>query len=51
MLLLRTEKLRGGAEWLYEIKFDSYRALAIKTGGKVSFVRATTMISPCVIRT
>jgi bifunctional non-homologous end joining protein LigD len=35
MLLLRTEKLHEGAEWLYEIKFDGYRALAFKTGGKV----------------
>jgi bifunctional non-homologous end joining protein LigD len=35
MLLLRTETLPEGPEWLYEIKLDGYRALAIKTGGKV----------------
>ena len=35
MLLLRTEKLPEGADWLYEIKLDGYRALAIKSGGKV----------------
>lgn len=33
MLLLRTEKLPEGKEWLYELKFDGYRALAIKSGG------------------
>ena len=27
MLLLRTEKLRPGADWLYEIKLDGYRTL------------------------
>ena len=35
MLLLRTEKLPEGKEWLYELKLDGYRALAIKRGGKV----------------
>jgi bifunctional non-homologous end joining protein LigD len=35
MLLLRTEKLPEGSDWLYELKFDGYRALAIKTAGKV----------------
>jgi len=33
MLLLRTEKLPEGAGWQYEVKFDGYRALAIKCGG------------------
>src|SRR5258708_19481570 len=33
MLLLRTEKLPEGHDWLYELKFDGYRALAIKRGG------------------
>jgi bifunctional non-homologous end joining protein LigD len=35
MLLLRTEKLPQCIEWLYEIKLDGYRALAIKTDHKV----------------
>jgi ATP-dependent DNA ligase len=35
MLLLRTEKLPEGPDWVYELKFDGYRALAIKSGGKV----------------
>jgi ATP-dependent DNA ligase len=35
MLLLRTEKLPEGPEWSVELKLDGYRALAIKTGGKV----------------
>jgi DNA ligase D-like protein (predicted ligase) len=33
MLLQRTEKLPEGKDWLYELKFDGYRALAIKSGG------------------
>src|SRR5262245_38050753 len=35
MLLLRKDKLPEGDDWLYEIKLDGYRALAIKTGGKL----------------
>jgi len=35
MLLLRTEKLPEGVEWLVELKLDGYRALAVKSGGKV----------------
>jgi len=35
MRLLRTEKLPEGPDWQYELKLDGYRALAIKTAGKV----------------
>lgn len=35
MLLFRTQKLPTGASIAYELKFDGYRAEAIKTGGKV----------------
>jgi DNA ligase D-like protein (predicted ligase) len=35
ILLLRTEKLPEGDAWLHELKLDGYRALAIKSGGKV----------------
>jgi bifunctional non-homologous end joining protein LigD len=35
MLLLRTEALPEGSEWQYELKLDGYRAIAIKTDGKV----------------
>src|SRR5579863_74530 len=35
MMLLRTETLAEGSHWIYEIKFDGYRAIAFKTGGKV----------------
>ena len=34
-MLLRTDKLPEGDGWLYEVKLDGYRALAIKTGGQV----------------
>ena len=35
MLLVRTENLPEGSEWLCELKLDGFRSLAIKTGGKV----------------
>lgn len=35
MLLLRGESLPEGPNWIYELKLDGYRALAIKTSGKV----------------
>jgi bifunctional non-homologous end joining protein LigD len=34
MLLLRTDRLPEGSNWLYELKLDGYRAVAFKTGGK-----------------
>jgi ATP-dependent DNA ligase len=33
MLLLRTERLPEGPNWLYELKLDGYRALAFKSYG------------------
>ena len=35
MLLLPAPTLPEGANWAYELKLDGYRALAIKTDGKV----------------
>ena len=35
MLLVRTEKLPEGANWLYELKLDGFRSVAFKSGGKV----------------
>ena len=35
MLLLRTDRLPDGRPWAYELKLDWYRALAIKTAGRV----------------
>jgi bifunctional non-homologous end joining protein LigD len=35
MLLLPAEELPEGPEWIYELKLDGFRALAIKTGGEV----------------
>jgi bifunctional non-homologous end joining protein LigD len=35
MLLLRTERLPEGPGWLYELKLNGYRALAVKSGGRV----------------
>src|ERR1700751_1001930 len=35
MLLQRTAKLPEGPDWLIELKLDGFRALAIKSGGKV----------------
>jgi ATP-dependent DNA ligase len=35
MLLLPTATLPEGAEWADELKLDGFRALAIKTGGRV----------------
>jgi ATP-dependent DNA ligase len=35
MLVLPVEALPEGAKWAYELKLDGYRALAVKTAGKV----------------
>ncbi len=36
MLLLRTDSLpNDGNRWEYQLKFDGYRAIAFKTGGKI----------------
>jgi ATP-dependent DNA ligase len=35
MLLLSSQRLPEGRDWLYELKLDGYRALALKARGKV----------------
>jgi bifunctional non-homologous end joining protein LigD len=35
MLLLRTEKLPSGPQWLFELKLDGYRTIAFKSDGKI----------------
>src|SRR5689334_13777211 len=35
MLCLSSSSLPAGPEWQYELKLDGYRALAIKTGGRL----------------
>jgi DNA ligase D-like protein (predicted ligase) len=35
MLLLRTDSLPSGDQWLYELKLDGYRAIAFKRNGAV----------------
>jgi ATP-dependent DNA ligase len=38
MLLLGTTELPDGPEWLRELKFDGYRAVAVKTGNRAECV-------------
>src|SRR5687768_16994806 len=35
MLLLRTDALPSGEQWVYELKLDGYRAIAFKSKGEV----------------
>jgi ATP-dependent DNA ligase len=35
MLLLKTEKLPQGENWMYELKIDGYRGIAFKAAGEV----------------
>jgi DNA ligase D-like protein (predicted ligase) len=35
MLLLRTDSLPSGEQWLYELKLDGYRAIAFKRNGAI----------------
>src|SRR2546426_202652 len=38
MLATPARALPQGPEWTYEVKWDGYRALAVKTGGRVELV-------------
>jgi bifunctional non-homologous end joining protein LigD len=38
MLATPGSELPRGPEWTYEVKWDGYRALAIKNGARVQFV-------------
>jgi len=38
MECLAVTKLPDGPEWVFEIKFDGYRAIAIKSDGKLNLV-------------
>lgn len=35
MLLLKTERLPEGSQWLYQLKLDGYRCITFKTGGRL----------------
>ena len=45
----RTEHLPEGPDWLYEIKLDGYRALAIKNHSAVG-LRSLTTISAAIVK-
>ena len=38
MLLLRTDSLPSGEQWLYELKLDGYRCVVVKNGSDVKLV-------------
>src|SRR5271169_4840082 len=38
MMALAVRELPGGGNWIYEIKLDGYRALALKSGTEVQLV-------------
>jgi len=44
MLLLRTERPPTGPAWVYELKFDGFRAEAVKTGGRSAFARGASAL-------
>jgi ATP-dependent DNA ligase len=44
------ETLPAGAEWLYEAKFDGYRAIVLKDGAKVKTSPARAITSQVTIQ-
>lgn len=48
MMALRVSDLPVG-NWIYELKFDGYRALAFKAGKEVRLVHATERILTTII--
>ncbi|MGA8654984.1 MAG: hypothetical protein WB586_02455 [Chthoniobacterales bacterium] len=49
MMALRVRDLPTG-NWLYELKFDGYRALAFNAGKEVRLISATERFSATIIR-
>jgi hypothetical protein len=51
MLLLPSKVIPRGAQWLYELKFDGFRGLALKDGQRVRLLSRTKVRSATADRT